>query len=531
MLDQYYCLGLRILGSCAYNPEKPTFVFTIGQLASVLSILIVISQFSKPIQKFRVDCHPFRGKIWVPSIILTGACVLISNVLPIIPGEALPILGYPIIWEVLAGVIFGASIFNHIIVLTKPVKFTLGKAEIYLKASEALIRKGEQSDLNEYANELSENLTAAHNSIKGIDFFFSPDKPAKEELATYHLFALWSDSALCKCIAEKHVNLTAELVRCANDGLSHRIGGRMFEQILSHSIRDPNSLFNRNSSASSHRFFQQTIDSLFSDPDFLRGDYDPINAFPIDRFDYNEKLVKYYTKCLLAAFQANFKSPNSDRNVMSPLNAGLEMINGIFQEEIFSENALKPKDRRIRTSFYISNFYSDLIDSLAEIQYDARHDQIINKLGESYAEYFGWVSRSTHNEFSHYISIFGLWNKLYSSKDDRNEIISKISTITLTHLNDYLKRNYSGSKMCFPPITRFYMNIFGVGPGTDRSDAKITEIRDAYITKLKTSFGGLWMQYPDIAKAFLPESAKYDPDTKTITKYNAIGDATEIIID
>jgi hypothetical protein len=52
------CLGIRVLGACAYNPAAPTTVyFSLGEAIGALGFTLAVQQLLKPIYRFRLGAR------------------------------------------------------------------------------------------------------------------------------------------------------------------------------------------------------------------------------------------------------------------------------------------------------------------------------------------------------------------------------------------------------------------------------------------------------------------------------------------
>lgn len=149
------CLGLEFLGSCSYDPADPgQSYFTIGQLVSVIALLLAFSQLTKPIIKFRIRANKTSYKTAIVICLLATACIFVAAILPFIPGRAWPLLGYPVFWEILAGFLLVGIAAVSLTVISRRPRFKSRNAAAYLNACAAVISKGNDDDLRELADEI-----------------------------------------------------------------------------------------------------------------------------------------------------------------------------------------------------------------------------------------------------------------------------------------------------------------------------------------------------------------------------------------
>lgn len=206
------CLGLKILGSCSYDPAAPSpSYFTIGQLISVIALVLAFSQLTKPIIKFRIRTHNINYRVVAVVVLLASSFVFLATLLPFLPGPALPLIGYPVFWEFLAGILFAAvAIFLLVAINTKPT-FKRRNSEAYLRACAAVIARGNDDDLRELADEILPAITPIFNECKSYNHFEACR--VREQGQTYRIqertriaftiLDLWSDKSFCKNIVCK----------------------------------------------------------------------------------------------------------------------------------------------------------------------------------------------------------------------------------------------------------------------------------------------------------------------------------------
>src|SRR5438552_139983 len=206
------CLGLEILGSCNYDPSAPSqSYFTIGQLVSVIALLLAFSQLTKPIIKFRIRVRKINYKAAIAISAFAIGSIFLAAILPFVPGPARPLLGYPVFWELLAGAIFVVVAIDLIVAISKERSFKRSNAEAYLKACAAVIAKGNDDDLRELADEIHcavKPIFDECNSYNQFDTQYSRERDQKPQVTrttriAFTILDLWSDKDFCKNIVCK----------------------------------------------------------------------------------------------------------------------------------------------------------------------------------------------------------------------------------------------------------------------------------------------------------------------------------------
>src|SRR5258706_13616944 len=94
------CLGIKALGSCAYNPSAPAVVyFGLGEAVAALGFILAVQQLLKPIYSFRLGAR-YISVAQVYALVFSAAlAAFIATLLPSFPILQSGPLGYPIVWE------------------------------------------------------------------------------------------------------------------------------------------------------------------------------------------------------------------------------------------------------------------------------------------------------------------------------------------------------------------------------------------------------------------------------------------------
>lgn len=164
------CLGLEILGNCNYNPSDPPRVyFSIGQLISVIALALVFYQLIKPIIRFRIQVSKINENFLICVFILAIGSVFFASILPFNPWPAQPLVGYPIFWEFISGLLIVLVAFDIFLVVVKKGVFRREKAQDYLDACATIIARGNDDDLRELANEISASIEPIFKECSAFD--------------------------------------------------------------------------------------------------------------------------------------------------------------------------------------------------------------------------------------------------------------------------------------------------------------------------------------------------------------------------
>lgn len=116
-----YCLWLELLGNCSEYINNELSVFNIWVFLWVIWVFFAGIQLVSGIQKIRFE---EMNKKWYFYIFLTIPIitVLIGTVLPFIPWSPVPLLWYPIFWEIFTAVYIIIFLIVIVIRLTRKIK-------------------------------------------------------------------------------------------------------------------------------------------------------------------------------------------------------------------------------------------------------------------------------------------------------------------------------------------------------------------------------------------------------------------------
>lgn|GEM_PF-6006036 len=111
-MNQIHCLGLNFLATCSSGHVTEHFLFNFETAISSLAIVIAIYALILE-NRFRVRIVLKRNAL--KRIIILIATIVgltfIGSILPLIPGYAIPLLGYPTFWELLASLLVLFTIY------------------------------------------------------------------------------------------------------------------------------------------------------------------------------------------------------------------------------------------------------------------------------------------------------------------------------------------------------------------------------------------------------------------------------------
>ncbi len=128
-MNDIYCLGLNFLAKCPSTHYSDHFLFNLGTAVSSLAVVVAIYALLLE-RRFRVRLGIKRSQRNRAGyfVLIVLFLAFIGAILPYVPGEPLPLIGYPIFWEIIAFFVAVYLIFQAID-LTRPIR-KLSKKQI-----------------------------------------------------------------------------------------------------------------------------------------------------------------------------------------------------------------------------------------------------------------------------------------------------------------------------------------------------------------------------------------------------------------
>ncbi len=149
----------ELIGQSSYDPASPNRIyFSIGSAVATIALVLAFSQFIRPIVKLKLSVGIFRLTVALAFFFMAIGFVFVAAILPFIPGKALPFLGYPVFWEILAGAFLLGISVGLIYKVKKPVKFNRRNDKRFLKYCMSIIAKGNEVDMRELAVEIYHSI-------------------------------------------------------------------------------------------------------------------------------------------------------------------------------------------------------------------------------------------------------------------------------------------------------------------------------------------------------------------------------------
>ena len=554
MESEIYCLGLKTLGECSYNPADPKAYFTLGNLLSVIALLLAISQLTRPIIKFRIRSHNFSYKTLVTLLAIAISSVFLATILPFIPGTALPVIGYPVFWELLSASLFvGAGIYV-IWAITKPAKFSPKNAEEYLNATVSFIAKGGKERLNDLAEEIYPSISDVIEKANKFDRCRA--RAAKERNEVYEvskitkiantILRVWSDRLFCEAIVcrspDSAIQIIADLGKASNSGVGHALSN----EIINQSFENNSSILNREEQYSGLGFFKSFTRQCFSDWRFVEGTYRPLESWTHYRNTLTDWKVVKYCECTNIAFKAYLESRDYWQHPSS-LYGALDTMTSIAMNQTLNINHIPDKgidgSENQKILVEISRGFQDLIKTVLEVSdypeydfddenYDHSQDpSIFGVVANGIYEYFGMLARAKgHDEFIRNYAI-SIWQDIFgarSSEFSKNQ--NEIGKRLLFHIEKKINENLDHEQRWYPAITKLLLSLTGIFEAENSNASLDAKFHALFLKMIKGKFPLLYKTDQEFALNMLPESITYDEENNKLVHNQFRGKTTELCL-
>lgn len=535
-----FCLGIETLGHCSYDPENPNPYFTLGNLLSVLALLLAISQLSRPIIKFRLIAKNLRSKILIALSTIAVTSIFIATALPFMPGKKPPLIGYPVTWEVFSALLFLSIGIYIILTVTKPAKFTKTNAENYLQATLSAVAKGDEQLLSELTDEIItsvSNVTTQALKLEAINIENDQGKIDRVPNLTrvaLTILDVWSDKRLCEIMVCRSPASAIEII-CELKKLPHsRVGSVLSQEIINQAFENKNSILYREADYSGLGFFKNFTHICFDDWDFISGPHRPLDAWSLYRAVTEPWKIKKYISCVQIATTAYLNSKLYwDRP--SAIYSAFDKISSITRAQIYTLKHLNENDLYNSTSLdtliQISLGLEKIVDSVIqqddfpdyefiESSYDYLDDpSIYGVMARGIYEYFEVLATSDkHDQTIRQLAI-GIWLRIFGHRsvktsESRNEIGKRL----IIHLKKKVQENLNHEQRWHPAITRLLLSMNGIyESGTYTNEESIgANFHKNFLQELKAKFPLIYQAEREFALRLLPESFEYCETENTI---------------
>jgi len=538
MFDSLSCLGLSILGTCQYDPAKPYWVyFSIGEGIATLAILLALQQLiDTPIAKFRMTIKRHRWpNITHIMFVLALIFIFTAAILPLIPGEAIPVFGYPIFWEILAGLSFSWAILKFYFSIKKPVVFDKNNYKAYAEQSFEIIAGGNKRALKELATEISNSISPLFKTITTCE-----QQGEVTEEATYAISILkqaWSDKKFCKIIVTYNYVTLCKIFYYAKQNIQLSSSATsaikyLTNQLICESLSNSDSILSRENDKAGLGYHKNATNEIFADYSFITSAFRPLDAFNFEADMVTEHQIKNYFSALSISLNSCIKSQEFKRDLnpfINPFDEKIFFLTWLLANKL-SQIPVNEVDGSLvyKLLIEISKGFVSIIELLKTshdaqididpITYDYLDDNsICGVVARGIFRFFEGLSACATHDLNIRVIAITCWLKVTHTNNLRMH--NRVTFHLLKKVSDNLNRRH------YPLVTRLLINLEGVDKLIESPEA-IESFSNQFKMLLISQFRELFEIDSEFAISCLPDGVSYDRETNRLIQKTSAGIGT-----
>lgn len=536
MQDQFYCLGIKALGLCSYNPAQPNNIyFSIGDAVAAIALVLAFSQLITPTLQFRLKVSSKAAWVAASLFLIAVLVVFVAAILPNIPGTALPLLGYPIFWEVLGGVfVFCSSIILLVVYSLRPAVFNGGNYKKFFKTSSSTIARGNEQDLRALADEMRNSAPAIIEAAYQYDQDLARQKkvgnegyavPEQTEYALA-LLDLLSDERFCTLLVNAAPATALDFIQeIIKHGSRDRAGYSFVQQVVKQSFISDNSILHREQEYYGLGHFKTFTQTVFGDYRFIDSVYRPLEAWPHWQEEFStSKIIQKYSTVICTAFEAYFEAKDYYQ-YPAALYVGVEHLAESAQFRLPRMENIPEEDVCNSEAFWTNHEIGEALIKLLhlvvrheieipdyefdETTYDRFKDaSVYGVLAFGIYKFLENLAKDhAHDEAVRRIAIH-LWLAVDIPEEQRTKAIKEIQKRLITHLKIKITDNLD--QLRYPMITRLMISLIGLNePQEGSTQARNFALRELH-ELLKSKIANAFDMDETKAQHILPSDTKFD---------------------
>lgn len=307
------CLGLEWLGMCAYDPAQPSpTYFSLGNAIAALVFTIAVQTFFKPIYELRLGVrHLSISRLYVLIFSAVGMTVIAALVpsFPILHGGP---WGYPIVYEVLAALLFVVAYGSVAIAVTRPIRVREKQVELFSRYAARMLSEANESDRVDLLPDLQFSLPRliklasfieGRRNVSDFWLFIHREKVWQAQYAV-SLLQILSDPHFCNSVVVRAPWTVAKLLTDIADKELHAYSAeRLVQELALQAILSDNSIMTREIDYQGFAEAPLLSQALFSEP-FIIEYYNPLDNFNFLRDDQiNGSVLKRFNKAAVRCYE------------------------------------------------------------------------------------------------------------------------------------------------------------------------------------------------------------------------------------
>jgi hypothetical protein len=531
-----YCLGIELLGECTYKPASPYGVyFSLGEAISALAFTVAVQQLLKPIFLLRLDARLLSvGRLYI-AVFVGALAVLISALVPHFPVLHSGPWGYPIVWEILAAVIFGSAYGIVIWTASRPATATPRTMVRFCGASARLLSSAAEADHIDYVPDLVSSVPALIKASQILQrrpetvtafWEFAHRVEIERGSNAWNLLRVLADPHFCRTLVRRAPWAAAEMMREIDAQRLHSQAAEQFvREIAYQAVFDDDSMMAREVEYTGFGTAPFLSSSIFSSRYIVEG-YDPFDwLFSRDR-SLTQSTAKRFGAAVKAAVETligervfhRVQALYSIHQYYKTMAQQLDGLQGItprdysFVFEVgdcfkLSASLAHRLERAVPPRLYLQLF--------ARSRRDARTYDLLHTLVENVCEGFWGIA----NKYKGFNDVFwsmtiNLQRQAFPMFSDEAVGMTPFQQQLAIKLLQKVRDNMNGH---YPAVTRIL--LAWIGPynqgGRQANRTAFNILRDGFYAELK-SLRVLAARDPACIRDFLPDNVAYDVGTDTL---------------
>jgi hypothetical protein len=273
---------------CSYNPSNPVPYFTLGDAIAAIAVTLALQSFMKPVYRLRLAAR-FLSLKRLYSLIFAGVgMVIIATLVPNLPFLGEGFWRYPIVWELLATILFVAAYGAIALTIVRPVCVKPKQVEPFTRAVAGILAEATESDHVDLLPDIQLSLPvlmklAPFVEYRGVEFsafeLFTHRKKIEQASYAHSMLGILSDPLFCQSLIRRAPWAAATLIRQISDAKLYCRAAEPFIQELAHqAILLDEGIMSREVSYQGFGTAPVLSDTLFADQ-FIVARYDPLQTY------------------------------------------------------------------------------------------------------------------------------------------------------------------------------------------------------------------------------------------------------------
>ena len=536
-METFLCFGLEFLGKCSYNPHAPQWhVITLGETIASVSLIIALSQLLTPVKERKLK-KIFPNVYWFWGV--ATLFILIASLVPLSPLDGIPVIGFPIFWELLGAILLIVGVTTVVISIYSKLNFNAKDADLVLELAERIIATGSEKDLAELALLLREVLpdlvfhAAQYDTIKA-ELLRRESKtynPPTLTVKANNVFKLCTDESFCSVVVSKEPAFAIILIQSIKkyNSSNHSVK-QIVRELVKQAFKNKNSILYREgqfkglgtlSGFTKEMFSDQELNERISPLAFVEthdGETFYLQAIKrfgevlgysirsfsdFEDFPFNSISIRLPMKNLIeTAESAGYKldDHNSDRIYQSESFKALRKISAAIEDIL---RTLIENEQLSNQEFISST--SGLDDQLS----------IYENVASWIYGFLGALSHTRKHDAALRDLLFPVWFKIYSGFGITEESLfqKEVQKILERKVNAGLTENFE--RGLYPAISRPLLALYGLFRESVLNSSYLIH-KSSVLNYVSGHFKKSYKADPETAKAMLPAGMSYMEDLEKI---------------